>query len=105
MIRTRGTPPPLAGLSALASQSMLTDPPQTLYAIGPEQWKAARQKGAKRQAQPPQGTTLWQLWTYDPRPLAKDGVVDLLSLTLSLQDDPDERVQLALDELRERFPW
>jgi len=26
-------------------------------------------------------------------------------LTLSLQDDADDRVQLALGELKEHFPW
>jgi hypothetical protein len=31
--------------------------------------------------------------------------VDPLSLTLSLQDEADERVQLALGELKEHFPW
>jgi hypothetical protein len=31
--------------------------------------------------------------------------VDPLSLTLSLQDNQDERVQRALDELKGRFPW
>jgi hypothetical protein len=31
--------------------------------------------------------------------------VDPLSLTLSLQDEADERVQLALGELKESFPW
>jgi hypothetical protein len=28
-----------------------------------------------------------------------------LPLTLSLQDEADERIQLALDELKEHFPW
>jgi len=31
--------------------------------------------------------------------------VDPLSLTLSLQDEADERVQKALSELRGKFPW
>jgi hypothetical protein len=31
--------------------------------------------------------------------------VDPLSLTLSLQNDSDERVQGALEELQEHFPW
>jgi hypothetical protein len=32
-------------------------------------------------------------------------VVDPLSLTLNLQGDSDERIQLALDELKDQFPW
>jgi hypothetical protein len=31
--------------------------------------------------------------------------VDPLSLTLSLRDDSDDRIQLALDELRTHYPW
>jgi hypothetical protein len=31
--------------------------------------------------------------------------VDPLSLLLSLQDNSDDRVQIALDELKETLPW
>ena len=31
--------------------------------------------------------------------------VDPLSLTLSLQENADDRVQLALDELKGQLPW
>jgi hypothetical protein len=31
--------------------------------------------------------------------------VDPLSLTLSFQDEVDDRIQLALDKLTEHFPW
>jgi hypothetical protein len=31
--------------------------------------------------------------------------VDPLSLILSLRDDPDERVQMAVDELEGSLPW
>jgi hypothetical protein len=31
--------------------------------------------------------------------------VDPLSLTLSLQDNADDRIQIALDELQRKIPW
>ncbi len=51
------------------------------------------------------GTCEWQLWSHNPALLDGTGAVDPLSLTLSLQDNPDERIQLALDELKEQLPW
>jgi hypothetical protein len=36
---------------------------------------------------------------------ARHGVVDPFSLYLSLKDDPDERVRMALDNLMEQYAW
>ena len=47
------------------------------------------------------GGSVIEVWSYDPLPLAKDGRVDDISLLLSLEDDPDERIQMGLDEIRE----
>lgn len=44
-----------------------------------------------------------ELWKYDPLILGRDGVVDAFSLFMSLKDDPDERVEEALDELLEQI--
>jgi hypothetical protein len=46
-----------------------------------------------------------QTWTYDPRVLASNGVVDRLSLYLSVRGSPDERVAQAAEELLETFAW
>jgi hypothetical protein len=45
------------------------------------------------------------VWSYTPALLPDSKTVDPLSLTLSLQDAADERIQQALDELKEHFPW
>ncbi|MCX7044995.1 MAG: hypothetical protein NTX50_05850 [Candidatus Sumerlaeota bacterium] len=42
-------------------------------------------------------------WAYNPSIIAKGPAVDALSLYLTLKDDPDERVQQALERLME--PW
>ena len=95
----------LAGLSALARYSMLAEPTWPIYAVSPAQWKAATQAGLETLAEQLPGAYEWQLWHYNPALIPNSATVDPLSLTLSLQDDADERVQLALGELKEHFPW
>lgn len=48
------------------------------------------------------GGTVLEIWSYDPSLLSKDGRVDDISLLLSLDSDPDERIQMGLDEIREK---
>ena len=43
------------------------------------------------------------MWSYDSGILAVDNKVGLLPLALSLQDDPDDRVQMALAESLEEY--
>lgn len=100
-----GQPRLLAGLSALAHHSMLAEPKWPIYAISPTQWRAATQAGIEELPEAAAGACEWQLWSYAPALLVVTGVVDPLSLTLSLQDNPDERIQLALDEIKEQLPW
>lgn len=95
----------LAGLSALANHSMLAAPQWPTYALSPAQWKVATQAGVEVLPEPVTGACEWQLWSYSPALLPGSPTVDPLSLTLSLQDNPDERIQLALDELKEQLPW
>ena len=44
-------------------------------------------------------------WSYDPSVLSDDGVVDDISLILSLKDNRDERIQMELDVLRSKYEW
>jgi hypothetical protein len=96
---------PLAGLSALAFYSMLTEPPHHSYAASAVQWKAVQQTGIRTLQQMQPDGSRWELWSYTPNLLRQSNAVDPLSLTLSLQDERDERVQQALEELKARFPW
>ena len=95
----------LAGLSALACYSMLTEPKWPVYAVTNAEWKAATDAGVRELPEPVAGAQEWQLWSYSPALLPGVATVDPLSLTLSLQDNVDDRIQLALDELRGRLPW
>lgn len=95
----------LAGLSALARYSMLSEPQWPIYAVSPAQWKTATNAGIETLPEPVPGACGWELWHYNPALIPESETVDPLSLTLSLQGNTDERVQLALDELKGRFPW
>lgn len=97
--------PRLAGLSALARQTMLAEPLRPIYAIDQKAWRAARQAGMVTVPEPVPEASEWEIWHYDPALVPGAETVDPLSLTLSLADDPDERVQLALEELEVQFPW
>ena len=95
----------LAGLSALARYSMLTEPKWSVHALSAADWKAATDAGVRELPEPVAGAHEWQLWSYSPALVPDAATVDPLSLTLSLQDNADDRVQLALGELKGTFPW
>lgn len=48
------------------------------------------------------GGSVVEVWSYDPLLLVQDDHVDDISLLLSLEDDTDERIQMGLDEIREK---
>jgi len=98
-------PDRLAGLSALARYSMLTEPKWPVYAVSTAEWKAATDAGVRELPEPITGACEWQLWSYSPALLPGTATVDPLSLILSLHDNPDDRIQLALDELKRQLPW
>ena len=98
-------PSRIAGLSALARYSMLTEPKWPVYAMTTADWKAATDAGVRELPEPEAGAQEWQLWSYSPALMPDATTVDPLSLTLSLQENADDRIQLALDELKGQLPW
>lgn len=95
----------LAGISALARHSMLAEPRWPVYAISTADWKAATKAGVRELPEPEAGAQEWQVWSYTPALVPGEPTVDPLSLTLSLQDNADDRVQIALDELQGKISW
>ncbi len=95
----------LAGLSALAAQSALADPTYPERAISSDRWKRVQHKDLLALHAPEPGATRWQIWRYDPSHLADHGLVDPLSLIVSLREDTDDRVQQAVEQLEARLPW
>jgi hypothetical protein len=98
-------PSRIAGLSALACCSMLAEPQWPVYAMTAADWKAATDVGVRELPEPEAGAHEWQLWSYSPALVPDAPTVDPLSLMLSLQDSAEDRIQLALDELKGQLPW
>jgi hypothetical protein len=95
-----------AGLTALAHYSMLAPPAYTTYALSREEWKTLRQqhKIIEVPVQDPDVSEI-EVWWYSPARFAEHGMVDQLSLYLSLKADHDERTETALEEMMEKFKW
>jgi hypothetical protein len=95
-----------AGLTALARFSMLAPPEYTTYALSREDWKALRQRHKINEVpvQDPDASEV-EVWWYPPALFAEDGIVDPLSLYLSMKEDHDERTETVLEEMMEKFKW
>ena len=98
-------PSRVAGLSALARYSMLTEPKWPVYALTAAAWKAATEAGVRELPEPVADAQEWQVWSYSPALMPDATTVDPLSLILSLQENADDRIQIALDELKGQLPW
>jgi hypothetical protein len=84
----------LAGDSAIAKQTMINDSMFRCYAV------IGKQKLAELPyAMDANTDVIVELWKYDPALLSKNGMVDPLSLAMSFEDEEDERVQDAIEEL------
>lgn len=97
---------PLAGTSALARYTMLAPPRIETRAVLAASWKSLQAQRSLRPATAFDDERVEvQTWTYDPWILAQNGIVDRLSLYLSVREDPDERVTQAAEELLEAIAW
>lgn len=96
----------IAGLSALARLSMISDPGQIVHAVSRKTLQALRDSDRMTEIPNPdlQAHEV-QVWSYEPSLLARHGVVDPLSLYLSLRDTADERVEAALQNLTDALGW
>lgn len=90
----------VAGVDALARISSLNEDVPTCFALP---LKGFRARGIA-ELPPSSSPCQLQLWLYPPTALGGDGI-DPASLFLSLQDEPDDRVQIELDKLQETFKW
>ncbi len=103
---TSDLPGPFAGLTGLARYSALAEPEHQVCAVAQGQWKKLRkQKAIEEIPHPEPGIVKVEIWGYPPQMFAENGVVDPLSLFLSLKDNPDERIEAALDEMMETVKW
>lgn len=95
----------VAGESALAEKSLLSEPAAREIALSADQWKLMRHKGIQLLPRREPGAVMLQVWRYSPEIVEGERLVDPLSLILSLQDVQDERVRQAVDDLQEQLLW
>lgn len=99
-------PGPRAGISALSACTMLGEPDTPVCAMHGSGWTAYRDEHAAEAAPFRElGVIEVEVWSYDPGLLGTVDRVDPLSLYLSLRNDPDERVEKAVEEILEEVPW
>jgi len=96
-----------AGYSALSHYSQLSEGSSPEYAMSNADYMIAKNRGMIRERHfSDDEICTVEKWRYCPRILVKNShTVDRLSLYLSVQHDPDERVQIALDEMIESIEW
>lgn len=90
----------IAGENALAAKGMLAEADARITAVSREEYRSI-----KEETDTLYGTNIVEVWKYDPAPLSEDGVVDRLSLYLSLKNNPDERIQKELKNMMEEMTW
>lgn len=95
----------VSGIKALSAGTMLGERKSDGgYAIDRNQAKnIPKETVIDRQQFDDFGGQIIEIWKYDPALLSESEYVDDLSLLISLYDDPDERVQNELDNLRNRY--
>lgn len=95
-----------AGQDALARYTMLAEPRVPVTAIGHKQWLAFTHEHPEAEVHDRESAkSEVEVWKYEPREHEKPGVVDPLSLYLSVRRTGDERVEQALDVLMEQVRW
>lgn len=85
----------IAGMSALSQMSMINPSDILCYAVNSKK----RLLSGTDILMDASAQVKVELWKYDPDILSKKDTVDPLSLALSLKDEPDERIEEAVDIL------
>ena len=95
----------LAGETALAKCTMLASPAKPVFGMTKKQFDTMVFEQKLKVTDAVDEIRAWvEIWAY--RSLAEDkNIADEASLLLSLEDNPDERVQQALDDLKEGISW
>ncbi len=99
-----------ANATALPEYSDMNPPAQKYYAIDKKAYYTLNKTNKLRHPNPTEGQYCLEVWKYDPVRLAenvqlKNHVVDPLTLYLSMQDLKNERIEMALDQIINQFPW
>lgn len=95
----------LAGETALARYTMLAEPTQAVWGMTKKVFDDMLTRDALEVTDSVDAIEEWvEIWAY-PSLAKTQYVADAASLFLSLDSNPDERIQIALDELKEQVNW
>ncbi|MBK7958057.1 MAG: MarR family transcriptional regulator [Bacteroidetes bacterium] len=96
--------------SALPQYTDLNPSRQKYYAIEKTVFYGLQKRNALINPNDNEGRYALEVWKYNPLTLADElpndmPVVDPLSLYLSMKESEDERIEIALDQILEKFTW
>lgn len=96
--------------SALPEYTSLNPSKQHYYAIEKSAFYFLQKNNGLINANNREGKYAIEVWKYNPSTLANEmpnnqSVVDPLSLYLSLKDNRDERIEMALEQIIEKYIW
>lgn len=95
-----------AGEDALARYTMLAEPRLPIIAIAHRTWLSFFQEHPDSELPDRESARcVVEVWKYQPREHHRPGIVDPLSLYLSVSQTTDERVMQARDTLMEQLGW
>ncbi len=94
--------------SALPEYSDMNLSRQNYVAIGRTEYNRLNKQNLLRNANPTEGNYCLEIWKYNPGVLADTAIfteqtVDPLSLYLTLKSTPDERIEMALEQIKEKY--
>lgn len=97
-------------MSALSEYSDMNRSRQNYLAVGRKIYNKLIKKNLLLNANPTEGKYCLEIWKYEPGILSEQGtaeipVVDPLSLYFSLENISDERVEMALQQIKEQYIW
>ena len=95
----------ISGEEALSKLSMLGNPRVPVRAISRKDFNSNSFELVDPAWQQTTDYVMLEIWNYDPSLFKRDGIVDPLSLYLSFKDNPDERIEEAIENILEAYQW
>ncbi|MGM0651054.1 MAG: MarR family transcriptional regulator [Bacteroidota bacterium] len=91
--------------NALAAYTNIAEQNRNYYAIPKDSFYKLQRENQLENLNADEGKYCLEVWKYNPAHLAKEKYVDPLSLYLSLKNNMDERIQMALEQMLKTYIW
>jgi DNA-binding MarR family transcriptional regulator len=92
-----------SGINALTFYTNIADEENNCFAISGDDFNKLRKKGKINLLQEGEGKICLEVWKYRPALLAQNIIVDPLSLYMIFKENDDERIQMGIEPLVNRF--